>query len=183
MPATTVTNTYAIDPNYRIGYAQIWQFSVQNDLGHSLVGTITYNGTKGTGLDQTIPAEFGALRAPRPIGLPAGYIYEQVQRQFDLSRRLVPTDAALPQRRLGQRHLHLLEGHRQRACRSPELPGHFGRARALSAGSRTHVLNLNWQYSTGVGTRRRHAGQRLEGRALEGLDLHQQHHRVAADRR
>src|SRR4029077_12396972 len=51
---TQFTNTYAVDPNYRIGYAQIWQISVQQDLGHSLVGTITYNGTKGTALDQTI---------------------------------------------------------------------------------------------------------------------------------
>ena len=37
-----LANTYAVDPNYRIGYAQIWQLSVQNDLGKSLVGTITH---------------------------------------------------------------------------------------------------------------------------------------------
>ena len=35
-----LTNTYAVDPNYRIGYAQMWQISIQQDLGHSLVGTI-----------------------------------------------------------------------------------------------------------------------------------------------
>src|SRR6185436_15632400 len=75
-PGTIYTNTYAIDPNYRIGYAQMWQISIQQDLGHSLVGTITYNGTKGTGLDQTLLPN-SAPSGGKPNGLPAGYIYEQ----------------------------------------------------------------------------------------------------------
>jgi len=37
----------------RIGYAQIWQMSIQNDLDITW-STLTYNGTKGTALDQTI---------------------------------------------------------------------------------------------------------------------------------
>ena len=71
IPAQTqFTNTYAIDPNYRIGYAQIWQISVQQDLGHSLVGTITYNGTKGTGLDQTILPNSAPSGAAKPMDCP-----------------------------------------------------------------------------------------------------------------
>ena len=70
-----LTNTYAIDPNYRIGYAQIWQMSIQNDLGHNLVGTLTYNGTKGTALDQTILPN-SAPPGGKANGLPSGYIYE-----------------------------------------------------------------------------------------------------------
>ncbi len=31
------TNTFAIDPNFRVGYAQNWQVSVQRDLPGSLV--------------------------------------------------------------------------------------------------------------------------------------------------
>ncbi len=46
------------------------------DLGHSLVGTITYNGTKGTGLDQTLLPN-SAPSGAAPNGLPSGYIYEQ----------------------------------------------------------------------------------------------------------
>jgi hypothetical protein len=75
-PGTQYTNTYAVDPNYRIGYAQMWQIAVQQDLGHSLVGTITYNGTKGTGLDQTLVPN-SAPSGGKPNGLPAGFIYEQ----------------------------------------------------------------------------------------------------------
>ncbi len=72
----TITNTRAIDPNYRIGYAQIWQLSLQNELPHSLVGTITLNHTKGTGLDQQfLPNSLPPGSTVVAAG-PAGYIYE-----------------------------------------------------------------------------------------------------------
>ena len=107
----SLTNTYAIDPNYRIGYAQMWQIAIQNDLGHSLVGTITYNGTKGTHLDQTILPN-SAPSGAKANGLPSGYLYEQSNGEFDLSGRLRAIAAALPQRHLGQRGVHLLQGDR-----------------------------------------------------------------------
>ena len=46
----TLTNTYAIDPNFRIAYAQTWNFTVQNTLPHGLVIDTEYIGTKGTHL-------------------------------------------------------------------------------------------------------------------------------------
>jgi hypothetical protein len=47
-----VTNNYAIAPNYRVGYAQIWNLDFQRDLGKSgLVLNLDYTGTKGTRLD------------------------------------------------------------------------------------------------------------------------------------
>ena len=45
-------SSYAIDPNYRVGYAQTWTLSVQHDLPFSLFATAGYLGTKGTRLDQ-----------------------------------------------------------------------------------------------------------------------------------
>ncbi len=47
----TVTNTYAVDPNYRTPYAQTWSVSVQHDLGAGFFTEIGYLGTKGTRLD------------------------------------------------------------------------------------------------------------------------------------
>lgn len=47
-PAGEEKNTFAIDPRYRIGYAQSWQVSVQRDLTWSLIGIATYSGIKGT---------------------------------------------------------------------------------------------------------------------------------------
>jgi hypothetical protein len=42
------TNTFALDPNFRVGYAQTWYASVQRDLPASLVMLATYTGIKGT---------------------------------------------------------------------------------------------------------------------------------------
>ena len=47
-PPNVTTNTFAIDPDFRIGYSQNWQLSVQRDLPGSLVVTGTYLGIKGT---------------------------------------------------------------------------------------------------------------------------------------
>lgn len=152
-----LTNTYAIDPNYRIGYAQMWQISVQQDLGHSLVGTFTYNGTKGTGLDQTILPN-SAPSGARANGLPSGYLYQQSNGNsiyhgatFQLMRRFrngVSANAnytyskAIDNAVQAQNYLDT----------SAE--------RARSSSSRTHVLNLNWQYSTAVG---RGGGMLIQG--------------------
>lgn len=53
---TQITNTYAVDRFYRIGYAQTWNFAVQQELPLSLVMEVGYLGTKGTRLDvQRLP--------------------------------------------------------------------------------------------------------------------------------
>jgi len=49
-PSSTLTNTYAIDPNFRIAYAQTWNFSIQNTLPGGFVVDTEYIGTKGTHL-------------------------------------------------------------------------------------------------------------------------------------
>ncbi len=55
-PSQSITNTYAIDRNYRIGYAQTWSLSVQKEIKRSYVVELGYLGTKGTRLDlQRLP--------------------------------------------------------------------------------------------------------------------------------
>ena len=44
-------NTYAIDPNYKVGYAQIWNVSTETNLFTNTTLSFTYTGTKGTHLD------------------------------------------------------------------------------------------------------------------------------------
>jgi hypothetical protein len=53
-PTTTgvVTNNYAIDPNYRLGYVQIWNLDIQRQLAHGFLLNVGYNGAKGTHLDE-----------------------------------------------------------------------------------------------------------------------------------
>jgi hypothetical protein len=78
----TITNTFAVDRNYRDAYAQAWNFSVQHNLPRGLVMEFGYNGTKGTRLDiQRLPN-----RAPpgspltaedrRQIGNAVGFTYD-----------------------------------------------------------------------------------------------------------
>ncbi len=52
----TVTNTYAVQENYKVGYAQSWNASVQQNLSRSFFFELSYLGTKGTDLDtETVP--------------------------------------------------------------------------------------------------------------------------------
>jgi hypothetical protein len=47
----TVTNNFAVDPNYRLGYVQVWNVDVQRELRGGIVMNLDYNGSKGTRLD------------------------------------------------------------------------------------------------------------------------------------
>jgi hypothetical protein len=59
----TITNNYGIDPNYRLGYVQMWNLNVQYELSPTLLLNVGYTGSKGSGLDM--------VRAPNrgPEGL------------------------------------------------------------------------------------------------------------------
>jgi hypothetical protein len=50
-PSGMVTNTVAVDPHYKIGYAQIWNLSLEQQFGNQCVVELLYTGTKGTHLD------------------------------------------------------------------------------------------------------------------------------------
>lgn len=160
IPANLTTNTFAIDPNFQIGYSQNWQLAVQQNLKWSLVSTVTYSGSKGTRLPQellpnSVPNGFNAANplVPGPFG-PAGYTYEtsngnntynslilQLQRRFrsGFSGNVLYVFSKAIDNALGsvvaQNWLDL----------SAE--------RARSSGIRSNTLSMQMQYSTGVGTR------------------------------
>jgi trimeric autotransporter adhesin len=50
-PATGITNNYAVNPNYRLGYVQIRNLDIQQQIRPTLLLNIDYTGTKGTNLD------------------------------------------------------------------------------------------------------------------------------------
>ena len=50
-PITGITNSYAVSPNYRLGYVQIRNLDIQQQLRPTLLLNIDYTGTKGTDLD------------------------------------------------------------------------------------------------------------------------------------
>ena len=52
-PSTTseITNNYGLNPNYRLGYVQIWNIDIQRQLPDNIQLNVGYNGAKGTHLD------------------------------------------------------------------------------------------------------------------------------------
>jgi trimeric autotransporter adhesin len=46
-----ITNNYAVNPNYRLGYVQIRNLDIQQQIRPTLLLNIDYTGTKGTDLD------------------------------------------------------------------------------------------------------------------------------------
>ena len=48
---TGITNDYAVNPNYRLGYVQIRNLDIQQQIRPTLLLNIDYTGTKGTDLD------------------------------------------------------------------------------------------------------------------------------------
>jgi trimeric autotransporter adhesin len=94
--AGITADTYAVDPNLRVGYAQEWQISVQSDLPGALVATATYSGVKGTrGTQEFLPNTYpvGAVN-PCP-SCPTGFVYRtsngnstREAGEFALRRRL-----------------------------------------------------------------------------------------------
>ncbi len=70
-------NTFAVDPNFRVGYAQTWQLSIQRDLPGALQLTATYLGVKGTrGVQQFLPNTY-PIGAENPCtSCPSGFVYQ-----------------------------------------------------------------------------------------------------------
>src|ERR1700722_18011579 len=75
--SSITANTFAVDPNFRVGYAQTWQLSIQRDLPAALQMTAAYLGVKGTpGVQQFLPNTYptGAVN-PCP-SCPVGFVYQ-----------------------------------------------------------------------------------------------------------
>ena len=60
-----VTNTFAIEKNWKLAYAQTWVIALQQSLPANLVVELEYVGTKGTGLDM----EYAPLSVPPGVAI------------------------------------------------------------------------------------------------------------------
>jgi len=77
-PCSLITpNTFAIDPNFRVGYAQTWQLAIQRDLPGALQLTATYLGVKGTrGVQQFLPNTYPIGASNPCTTCPTGFVYQ-----------------------------------------------------------------------------------------------------------
>jgi hypothetical protein len=92
----TTSNTFAVDPDFRPGYAHTWQVSVQRDLPASLTVIAAYLGARGIQLMQAILPNTYPAGAENPCPIcPSGFVYVtstgsslRNAGQFTLRRRL-----------------------------------------------------------------------------------------------
>jgi trimeric autotransporter adhesin len=70
--SSQISNTVAVNPNYRVGYAQIWNFSIERQLPGNTSLELTYTGTKGTNLDML----FGFSRFTGTVQNALGFTYD-----------------------------------------------------------------------------------------------------------
>jgi trimeric autotransporter adhesin len=74
-PGSTA-QTFGVDPNYRVGYAQTWNLKVQRDLPGSLQLLATYTGIKGTRGGQLFLPNTNPVGAANPCSnCPVGFEY------------------------------------------------------------------------------------------------------------
>jgi hypothetical protein len=74
--AASTLNTFAVDPDLRVSYAQNWQASLQRDLPMSLTVNATYLGSKGSNLMQAFVPNTYPIGAVNPcLACPTGFRY------------------------------------------------------------------------------------------------------------
>jgi hypothetical protein len=172
-------DNYAVDPNFRVGYAQTWNLAVQRDLPFALQMTATYLGVKGThGVQEILPNTYPIGAEPPCPGCPVDFEYRtsggnstRQSGQVQLRRRLkggftasalytfsksIDDDAALG----GQGHVgaasqgQAASDQAQSASPSLAVAQNWLNLRAehsLSTFDQRHQLNLQAQYTTGQG--------------------------------
>lgn len=157
----TVLNTYAVQKDYKVGYAQSWSVSVQQNLSRSFFFELSYLGTKGTDLDsETVPNRAPIGSSPLssqnvlPIANAQQFIYDSSwgnsiyhAGQVRLMRRF--------SRNMSFNVLYTLS----KSIDDSSTFGGVGNVvaqnafdlsaeRGLSSFNRTHVVNLNYVLST-----------------------------------
>jgi hypothetical protein len=152
-------STYAVDPNYRIGYVQTWTISVQNNLPRGMFFTVGYLGTKGTRLDQQFIPNSVAPGAT-PSLLPNSFIYETSNgdsiyhaAQFQLIRRFRSGLGANASYQFSKSIDNAGTGGRGQGG-TPVAQDwlDLSAERGLSSFDSRHNLTVQVQYSTGMGT-------------------------------
>ncbi len=197
------SNTFAVDPDFRVGYAQVWNLSIQTDLPAALQLTATYTGIKGThGVQEFLPNTYapGAVN-PCPT-CPAGFVYEtsggnsmRQAGQIQLRRRLrgglaasllytfsksIDDDAFLG----GLGHVATTQATANSAsadatAQSSSAPMaavaqnwlDLRAERSLSSFDQRHLLNLQFQYTSGEGLGGRTLMTGWRGRLLKDWTL------------
>lgn len=164
-------DTFAIDPNFRVGYAQTWQLAVQRDLPYALQITATYLGIKGVhGVQEFLPNTY-PLGGTNPCpGCPSNFVYRtsngnsmreagslQLRRRlrsgFTASLRYTYSKSIDDDSVLGGQG-PVAAGAASQSTASVSIAQNWldlNAERGLSTFDQRHLLNASIQYTTGMG--------------------------------
>ena len=155
-------NTVAIDPNFRPGYSQNWQASIQRDLPAALVITVTYQGSKGTHQVQDfLPNTYPSGAVNPCVACPTGFQYitsngnsTREAGQVQLRRRLQAGFTATLQYTYAKAIDNAALGGRNQG--TPLIAQNWldlSAERGPSSFDQRQLLNAQIQYTTGMGLR------------------------------
>ncbi|MFC5862909.1 TonB-dependent receptor [Acidicapsa dinghuensis] len=179
------SSTFAVDPHFRVGYAQVGNLEMQRDLPFALQVVASYVGTKGTHGPQEILPNSYPIGATNPCSsCPSGFAYEMSggdstrhEGHIQLRRRLLNglgASAAYIYSKSIDDDAYLGGAGHVVASSPGEAPGAAGTTaaaiaqnwlsprseRSLSSFDQRHLLNVQAQYTTGQGL---HGGTLLSG--------------------
>ena len=163
-----VTNNFAVDPNYRLGYVQIWNLDIQRTLPHGFLLNVDYNGSKGTRLDTERAIQIAGIqpfiyessagnsvfhggsirvrkRMAHGIGFSANYTYSK---SIDDASSIGGGGSVVAQN-----------------------PFDIAADRGLSSFDQRHKFNGNWIYDLPFGENRRFAQKGALSHILDGWQL------------
>ncbi len=185
--AGTTADTFGIDPDFRVGYAQTWQLAVQRDLPGALVVTATYLGIKGTrGMQEFLPNTYAPGGTDPFANAPRGFVYRtstgdstresgQIQLRRRLRNGLQGSLQYTYSKSLDNDSQLGAQGHISPTSTSSEATSSTATAslaiaqnwldlrrgeRGLSTFDQRHLLRAQLQYTTGMGL---HGGAMLTG--------------------
>ena len=171
---------FAIDPNFRVGYAQTWNLGIQRDLPGALQANVTYLGVKGTrGVQEFLPNTYPISAANPCPSCPSGFAYRtsggdscRESGQLELRRRLrsgftatgtytwsksLDDDAFLG----GQGYVTTTQQNQNLTQIAPPVTAAVAQnwrnlqaERSLSTFDQRHLLSVVGQYTSGEGLRR-----------------------------
>jgi hypothetical protein len=171
--ASVTADTFGIDPDFRVGYAQTWQLAVQRDLPLALQMTASYLGVKGThGVQQFLTNSYPIGAVNPCLDCPLGFVYRtsggNSTRQsalLQLRRRLrngftasmqytfsksIDDDAQLG----GQGHISAGDQNENSTTAAAAIAQNWRdlhAERALSTFDQRHLFNFQVQYTSGEG--------------------------------
>ena len=175
------SNTFAVDPDFRVGYAHNWQVLVQRDLPASLTMTATYLGTKGSHLLQEFLPNTVPLGAANPCPTcPEGFIYltsnghsNKQTGQLQLRRRLRNGLTATIQYALSKAtdDAGAFTGVRLDGASIAQDWQHLEAEEGPSNFDQRHLLTAQFQYTTGVGVSGGGMLDGMRGRLFNGWTI------------